>query len=179
MHRALLLIDFFNPLDFKGGAALARPALRAARNTARLKARLRRARVPSIYANDNFGQWASDFSTLVATCRELDGAPGAMARLLAPQEGDLAILKPRHSAFFGTPLEFLLEELNVRSLVLSGIAADSCISATAHDAHIRKFELWVPRDCTAAEKPAFARAALSQLARMTDASTKPAARARR
>ena len=88
-RRALLLIDFFNPLDFQGGAALAGPALKAARNTARLKARLRRARVPSIYANDNFGQWASDFSTLVATCKELDGAPGAMARLLAPQAGEV------------------------------------------------------------------------------------------
>jgi len=169
-RRALLLIDFFNPLDFKGSATLAGPALRAARNTARLKARLRRGRVRCIYANDNFGQWESDFSTLVYACRELSGAPGAMARLLTPQDGDLAILKPRHSAFFGTPLEFLLEELKVRSLILSGIAADSCISATAHDAHIRKFKLWVPRDCVAAEKPAFARAALSQLERMTRAS---------
>ena len=169
-RRALLLIDFFNPLDFKGASALARPALRAARNAARLRARLRRARVPVIYANDNFGRWGSDFSTLVSICMALSGTPGAMARLLAPQDGDLSILKPRHSAFFGTPLEFLLEELNVRSLILAGIAADSCISATAHDAHIRKFELWVPSDCVAAEKPAYARAALSQLERMTQSS---------
>jgi nicotinamidase-related amidase len=179
-RRALLLIDFFNPLDFVGGAALAGPALKAARNTARLKARLRRARVPAIYANDNFGKWESDFSTLVSTCRSLSGAPGEMARLLTPQDGDLAILKPRHSAFYGTPLEFLLEELHVDSLVLTGLAADSCISATAHDAHTRKFKLWVPRDCVAAEKPAYARAALSQLERMTDASIlSTKARARR
>ena len=168
-RRALLLIDFFNPLDFEGGAALAGPALRAARNTARLRERLREANVPVIYANDNFKHWESEFSTLVAKCSEREGVAGTIARLLAPQEGDRSILKPRHSAFYGTPLEFLLEERDVQTLILTGIAADSCISVTAHDAHVRKFQLWIPSDCVAAEKPAFARAALTQLARTTHA----------
>lgn len=172
-RRALLLIDFFNPLDFAGGDSLAAPALRAARSAARLKARLHRARVPAIYANDNFGRWDQGFAELAARCSALPGTPGAMARLLAPQAGDKFVLKPRHSAFYGTPLEFLLEELKVEALILTGIAADSCISATAHDAHIRKFRIWVPRDCVSAEKPAFARAALDQLARMTHASIAP------
>src|SRR5205085_1871497 len=104
--RALIIIDFFNPMDFDGGAALHAPALRAAQRTARLKARLRRARVPAIFANDNFGDWSSEFSSLVSKCTHLPGAPGEIAKLLVPEAGDRSVLKPRHSAFYGTPLEF-------------------------------------------------------------------------
>jgi nicotinamidase-related amidase len=171
--RALLLIDFFNPMDFEGGSRLAKPALQAATRTAALKARLRRAKVPAIYANDNFGHWSSEFSTLVQTCARLPGAPGDIARLLAPQPGDRSILKPRHSAFYGTPLEFLLEELGTKTLILTGIAADSCIMITAHDAHVRQFKLWVPGDCVASQRPEYTREALAHLRRTTHASTTP------
>ena len=171
--RALLLIDFFNMMDFEGGAALARFSLVAARRTARLKAALRRVRVPAIYANDNFGHWQSEFSTLVERCARAPGPPGEIARALAPQPGDLSVLKPRHSAFYGTPLEFLLDELGTRTLIVAGIAADSCVMVTAHDAHMRKFKLWIPGDCVASEQPAIKSAALAQLRRTTQASTTP------
>jgi hypothetical protein len=59
-RTALLLVDFMNPLDFDGGDALARHAVRAARCTAALKARLARGRVPAVYCNDNFGRWESE-----------------------------------------------------------------------------------------------------------------------
>jgi nicotinamidase-related amidase len=166
---ALLLIDFFNPMDFEGGAALARAARRAAGNAALLKARLREAGVPAIYANDNFGHWESEFSALVSACRELRGAPGEIARLLAPDEDDRSILKPRHSAFYGTPLEFLLASLGVDRLILAGQSTDSCIAFTAQDAYVRKFALWIPDDCVAAEKPEYSRAALVHMQRVLKA----------
>src|SRR5436305_9486166 len=58
---ALLLIDVINDLEFDGGEKLLAPALAAARRIAALSARARRAGVPVIYANDNFGRWRSDF----------------------------------------------------------------------------------------------------------------------
>jgi nicotinamidase-related amidase len=172
---ALVIVDFFNPLDFEGGTALAQPALRAARRTAFLKARLRRAGVPAIYANDNFGHWESEFSALVLQCQKLPGAPGEIARLLTPDAGDRSVLKPRHSAFFGTPLEFLLDELHVRRLILTGLTADNCITFTASDAYVRKFELWIPADCVAAIKPEFKQAALRHMKRVLKASVTGAA----
>ena len=77
----------------------------------------------------------------------------------------------RHSAFYGTPLEFMLEEIGAKTLILAGVAADACITITALDAHVRKFKLWVPRDCVAAQSPAYTRAALAHLGRVADAST--------
>jgi len=172
---ALLMIDFFNPLDFEGASTLALPALRAARRTASLKARLRRAGVPAIYANDNFGHWESEFSAQVIQCQKMPGVPGEIARLLTPAAGDRSILKPRHSAFFGTPLDFLLDELQVRRLILAGLTTDNCITFTASDAYLRKFELWIPADCVAAVKPDFHRAAIAHMKRVLKASAKPAA----
>ena len=106
---ALLLVDFMNPLDFEGAAAIAQRAVEAAQRTATLKARMRTEGVPVIYANDNFGRWESDFDAVVAHCESRGGPSAQLARILAPLPGDRSILKPRHSAFFGTRLEFLLD----------------------------------------------------------------------
>ena len=70
-HRskiALLIIDMISDFEFEGGQGLFRHALPAARNIVRLKARARAARIPTIYVNDNFGQWRSDFRQLVERC---------------------------------------------------------------------------------------------------------------
>jgi nicotinamidase-related amidase len=176
-RTALLLIDFMNPLDFVGAKALARPATAAARRTAGLKERLRASRVPAIYANDNFGRWESDFEAVVEHCRRRGGASAQLAELLAPAKGDRSILKPRHSAFFGTPLEFLLDELRIDRLVLTGLSADSCIMFTAHDAYLRKYELWIPGDCVASERESFRRAALAHMARTLKADVGASGRA--
>ena len=173
-QSALLLIDFMNPFDYAGAELLAPRAIRAAQNTGRLKARMREARVPVIYANDNFGRWESDFEAVVANCRDRGGASARIAELLAPAAGDRSILKPRHSAFFGTPLEFLLDELGADTLVLTGISADSCIMFTAHDAYLRQYALWVPGDCVASEREVWRRGALAHMERTLKADVRPA-----
>jgi nicotinamidase-related amidase len=172
-HTALLLIDFMNPLDFPGGRALARPAVRAAERSAALKRRLAGRGVPAIYCNDNFGHWESDFEAVVAQCRAQGGAAARLAELLAPAPRDRSILKPRHSAFFGTPLEFLLDELGIERLVLVGLAADNCIMFTAHDAYLRKYALRIPSDCVASERESYRRAALDYVARVMKADVRP------
>ncbi|HVO88646.1 MAG TPA: isochorismatase family cysteine hydrolase [Casimicrobiaceae bacterium] len=173
-NTALLIIDFMNPLDFEGGAELAPAAVHAARHTALLRRRLDLHGVPAIYANDNFGHWDSDFAAVVRTCRERGGAAAEMALLLEPRRCDRSVLKPRHSAFFGTPLEFLLDEMRIANLVLVGISADSCVMFTAHDAYLRKYRMWVPRDCVAAMRPEYTQASLAHMARVLRADTRPA-----
>ena len=62
---ALLLIDVINDLEFEGGQDLLKHALPMAEKIAALKRRARRAGVPAIYVNDNFGKWKSDFRAQV------------------------------------------------------------------------------------------------------------------
>jgi nicotinamidase-related amidase len=168
----LLLIDFVNPLDFPGAQRISRPAVAAARHTARLKARLTARGVQAIYANDNFGAWRSEFSRLVESCRRRRGPSRQLVELLAPAPADIAVLKPRHSAFFATPLAVLLAQLGARRLIVAGLAADICVLFTASDAFLRGFKLWVPADCVAAESAARKRAALNFMARVLKADTR-------
>ena len=165
----LLLIDLINDMEFEGGNELLRQALPAAQKIARLKQRARKAEVPVIYVNDNFGQWQSDFKKLVRHCLE-DGVRGEpVARLLLPEPDDYFVLKPKSSAFFDTTLDTLLRHLGADTLVLTGVAADVCILFTAHDAHLRDYQVIVPSDCVASERQSETAMALNNMQKSVSA----------
>lgn len=146
---ALLIIDVINDLEFDTGPQLLPHALKMAKHLAVLKARALKAGVPVIYVNDNFGKWRSDFSAQVrhSLTPGTRGAP--IVKMLIPESRDYFVIKPKHSGFFATPLELLLNYLQVKNLVLTGIAGDNCVLFTATDAYLRDFNLWVPADCVA------------------------------
>jgi nicotinamidase-related amidase len=145
---ALLLVDVINDMNFPGSEELVRQAEPMARRLAVLKARASRAGIPSIYINDNFGKWRSDFRHLVDHCTQ-DDVPGRnVARTLRPTEDDYFVLKPRHSAFFDTTLDTLLDYLETESIILTGIAGNICVLFSANDAYMRNLKLYVPSDCT-------------------------------
>jgi nicotinamidase-related amidase len=102
----------------------------------------------------------------------MEGAPAEIARLVYPQAGDLTILKPRHSAFYASPLELLLAEMETRELVICGLATDMCVQLTAGDAFLREFDTWVPADCTAAESTAAKTASLDYMASVLKCDTR-------
>jgi nicotinamidase-related amidase len=168
---ALLLIDWINDLEFGGGDQLFPQALAAAKAVAALRKRAKRAGVPVIYCNDNFGKWRSDFRSLLEHVLEDDVRGRPIAELLAPDEHDYFVLKPKHSGFHSTGLEVLLAHLGASTLILTGIAGNFCVLFTAHDAHMRDFKLLVPRDCTASESDADHRHALEHLAKTCKADT--------
>jgi nicotinamidase-related amidase len=150
---ALVLIDVINGFDFEGSGAMVRAATRAAPKIEALSERARRERVPVVYVNDNFGRWRSDFKAIVAACTAPDQPGHAIAGRLRPKEGDYFVLKPRHSGFYSTALEVLLQHLRVDNLVLCGFAANMCVEFTANDAYIRGYSVVVPSDCTGANTP--------------------------
>src|ERR1700730_6789924 len=100
---ALLIVDVINDLDFPEAKQLMRYAPAMARKLARLKARAKRAGIPIVYVNDNFGRWRSDLRSLVEHCRK--GGGREMIDLLRPDEDDYFVLKPKHSGFFSSTLE--------------------------------------------------------------------------
>jgi nicotinamidase-related amidase len=172
----LLLVDFINPLEFPEAGALAPAAVAAAKQASRLKAQLAGTGVQAIYANDNYGTWHSNFHETWRHCRSLKGASRQLALALAPEAHDLAILKPRHSAFFCTPLELLLGQLRTKRLVIAGLATDMCVMFTAMDAFLRGYKLWVPADCVAAESSEASQDALAYMARVLKARIDPSTR---
>jgi nicotinamidase-related amidase len=173
---ALLLVDVINPLDFPGSSPLVRRALPMARRLARLADRFRIERRPVIYVNDNFGRWQSDWRKVIRRCTA-PGVPGRrMSAVLSPHRGDYFVLKPKHSGFFSTTLEVLLRHLGADTLVLTGVATDICVLATAQDAYMRDYRLFVPRDCVAAESAAASRFALGHMETLFKADLRPSAK---
>ena len=175
-HDVLLLIDVINDLEFAEGAALLRHALPMARRLAALKERAINSGIPVIYVNDNFGRWQSDFNKQVEHCLRdrVRGQP--LVELLRPTEQDYFVLKPKHSGFYSTSLEILLDYLEVRRLIITGVATNLCVLFTASDAYLRDFELAVPADCVAANTAATNRAALKQIRTTLKADTRLASR---
>jgi nicotinamidase-related amidase len=82
-------------------------------------------------------------------------------------------LKPKHSGFFSTTLDTLLEYLGVRAVVLTGIAANICVLFTANDAYMRDLHLAVPCDCVASNTEEENRYALDQMGKVLKADTRP------
>jgi nicotinamidase-related amidase len=170
---ALLIIDMINAFDFEGAQAMLPRALAAAKATADLKKRARKASVPVVYVNDNFGRWRSDFRSILAYCLR-DGVAGKrIAELLKPDEDDYFVLKPKHSGFQFTSLDVLLAHLGAETLILTGVAGNFCVLFTAHDAYMRDYHLMVPSDCIASQTEDDDRYALAHMAKVTKADTRP------
>ena len=170
---ALLIIDAINDLEFPGGAGMLPRAVRMARNIAALKRRATAVGIPTVYVNDNFGRWRSDFRRIVAHCLEDDVRGRPVAELVVPDENDYFVLKPKHSGFYNTTLDLLLEYLHVETLILAGIATDVCVLFTAADAYMRDLRVIVARDCVTAVTPAAHRAALAQMRTVLKAEVTP------
>lgn len=164
--------------DFPDAGKLLAGASRIAPPVAALKRRCQRAGVPVIYANDNRGRWQSDFASLVALSLGCGGQAAAVTRTLMPDESDHFVLKPKHSAFYGTPLAILLQHLSIGRLVVAGVSSDQCVMVTAFEARMRDLDVVVPRDCVSSQTTARNRAALRQFEQTHGLPTTPGRRVR-
>ncbi|MFL6337008.1 MAG: cysteine hydrolase family protein [Pyrinomonadaceae bacterium] len=170
---ALLLIDVINDLEFESGEQLLRHARPMAERLAVLKRRAKEAGVPVIYVNDNFGKWQSDFKKILEHVLKEDVRGRPLAETLRPEEDDYFVLKPKHSGFFSTTLDILLDYLQAKTLVLTGLTGDICVLFTAHDAYMRDFNLVIPADCIASNDPRENEYTLKKMESLMDADISP------
>jgi nicotinamidase-related amidase len=175
---ALLLIDVINDLVFDGSEVLVALAESMAAPLARLKRRATIAGVPTIYINDNFGQWRSDFRRTVAHCTARSSPGHRVSRRLRPTARDYFVLKPKHSGFFDTTLDTLLEALRIKRVILTGIAGNICVLFTANDAYMREYKIFAPADCIVSNTAADNDYALRQIGTVLKGNTAVSTRLR-
>ena len=173
---ALLMIDVINDLEFADNQSLLRHARPMASRIAALKNRARAAGIPSIYVNDNFGKWQSDFRKQVQHCRDEKVCGAFLVEKLAPEPEDYFVLKPKHSGFFSTTLDIVLRYLQAHVLIITGIAGDRCVLFTANDAFLRDYRIYVPADCAVSNDPRQNRQALQLMERVLGADIRPSTR---
>jgi nicotinamidase-related amidase len=92
---------------------------------------------------------------------------------LKPAPDDYFVLKPKHSGFFASSLDLLLEALKAETLILTGIAGDRCVLFTASDAFLRDYRIIVPKDCVVSNTPVLNREALKLMQRVLRAVITP------
>ena len=161
MNKALLIIDYNN--DFvadegvltsgKAGQALDQPIL------ARIKAAL--ADNDTVFicndAHDPSDCFDPEKKLFPAHCQagswgaELYGESGSLLRQRLDDHDARVIYLPklRYSAFFGTPLAYMLRSRGVRELTAVGVCTDICVLHTVIDAVYEGFSVTVPADCCA------------------------------
>lgn len=164
MRTALLVIDMIREfVTGRLGGAHARAVVPC---IGRLVDAARRGGSPVVYVTDahlegvdhEFDVWGS---------HAVAGSPEAeMVPELEPEKGEYRLYKRRYSAFYATGLDALLRELDVDTVVLTGVLTNICIQHTAADAFFRKYKVVVPTDCVNALTPEEQESSLAFMERM-------------
>lgn len=167
----MLALDLISDFVFPDGARVRRALASRVDAIRTVLERARSNSVPVMYANDNPGPWRSDSAALIERCTDPKRAGSELVRALAPAPTDSIVLKPRHSAFFGTPLMALLDHQRINTVVIVGVSAESCVWMTACDAHTRGLEIIVPVDSIAGASARDLHATVASLHRVLKART--------
>ncbi len=162
-RTALLVIDMLNDYSHEDGDVLRENARSAVPVIADLVARAHDDGQLVVWVNDNHEDWSADRGSMVETARE--GAGADLVDPIAPPHDASFIVKSRHSVFYGSPLEYLLNVEKVDRLVLVGQVTEQCILYSALDAYLRRFDLVVARDAVVPIDDDLADAALRMMAR--------------
>lgn len=72
---------------------------------------------------------------------------------LAPREDEIVIHKPSYGAFYDTPLETILKNLERDTVIICGTLTNYCCGMTARQAYERSFKVIFGSDVTSADDP--------------------------
>ena len=137
----------FNPYDHDDADRLARNVEPVVGPMSDLVAQARGSETDVVYVNDNYGDFAATRDDIVR--RALDGRRPDLVEPLVPPPGCAFLHKARHSAFYSTALEYLLQQRGVDTVILTGQVTEQCILYSALDAYVRHFSVCVPADAVA------------------------------
>lgn len=150
-NPALLIIDMINDFQFDHGPILAEQAKHISKNILNLKTRVKSVGGHIIYINDHYQLWQADYNKIAEKCK--NSLSQNIIQTIFPKDDDYFLIKPKHSAFYGTALNTLLYNLKVDNLIITGIAGNICVLFTANDAYMRGYTITVPPDCIASNAP--------------------------
>lgn len=145
-HAAILVVDMLN--DFVTGALQCDRGKAIVPQTAKLLAAARESGVPVIFCNDAHIK-GIDHELKLWGDHAIAGTDGAkVIRELCPCEKDYVVPKRRYSGFFHTDLDLLLKELDIDTVVMTGLHTHMCVRHTAADAYCLGYHIVVAADAT-------------------------------
>jgi ureidoacrylate peracid hydrolase len=154
-RTAVLIIDMLNDFCKPGGAmvlpgyerlvAPQRAVIEAARETGAAVIFVVDSHRPNLRRDREF---------LKRTPHCLEGSWGArLIEDLEARSDDIYVIKRRYSAFFNTDLDLTLRDLEVTTVIVTGVVTNICVRSTVHDAFFLGYQVVVPEDAVAATGP--------------------------
>lgn len=133
--------------DYPSG--IGQDAHRAVRTLVPLAAAARAAGAPVIYTrlvtSESIGMYGDRIDRPPLSADD----PGSqVVTELAPEPGDIVLEKQLASAFFGTPLSFVLSRRGIDTLLIAGGSTSGCVRASAVDAASHGYRVAVIEDGT-------------------------------
>ena len=137
----------------------------------------RRLKVPVIYTYYAFNATTTDMNPWfreswapIDQAEDYEGQPlftkESVDSGIKPDYGrDVLIAKPSYGAFTNTPLEYILRNLGVDTVIVCGTMTNYCCGTTAREAHARGYKVVFGSDCNATDDPEIQEAELKTLRR--------------
>src|SRR4051794_2955264 len=114
---ALIVVDMVQTYDFEDAERLVGNVERIVDPLTDLIKRAKDEADHLIYVNDNFGDWHSERQRLVDEA--LSGPHAKLVETIKPDDDATFIVKARHSIFYGTPLDYMLDMEGIEEIVLT------------------------------------------------------------
>lgn len=156
---ALLLIDLQKDF-FKDSSVNSKANKKILPNIIKLLRECRNKKIPIIHirwilfkTNDKMPLRRKE-SKITQWCRTEKGC-GPVVPELDIAKGEQLIEKYTYSGFFNTPLDSLLKEKEINTLIMVGIFSSMCVFATALDASYRNYKVIIPKECVISSRPEF------------------------
>lgn len=161
---AVLVIDMLNTYDHPDAEVLAASVGAVIDPITQLISTAReRDDVELVYINDNRGDFSAGRDELVHAA--LHGRRPELVEPIVPDADCPFLTKVRHSAFYATPLDYLLGRLDIGRIVLAGQVTEQCILYSALDGYLRHLEVVVPPNAVAPIFPELGEASLKMMQR--------------
>jgi nicotinamidase-related amidase len=163
-RTATLVIDMLNPYDHEDSEEL---AAEVAKRIDPIRSLIEATRdaddVDLVYVNDNYDDFTATSKDLGA--KAMNGDHPELVEPILPPKGSLFVQKVRHSAFYSSALDHLLNQRDVETIVMAGQVTEQCILYSALDAYVRGFSIRIPRDAVCPIIPGLGDAALEMMER--------------
>jgi maleamate amidohydrolase len=120
-----------------------------------LLAECRKKHLPTFYTTGHddrtnavaFGRWQAKNSRSTEDMTDTWDKGNDIVEEIAPQEGDIVVRKQKPSAFFGTPLMSMLNEVHADSVLVTGTTTSGCVRASVIDAFSYNLKVSVVEEC--------------------------------
>jgi nicotinamidase-related amidase len=162
-RTALIVIDMQNDFVERGGSLLVPDAAATVPAIERLLGIARTSQMRVVYSQDTHQPGDREWHVWPEHCREGSWGWEIVAKL-EPGVHDTVLRKTRYDAFYGTPLDDLLQRWGVDTLIICGTGANTCVHYTAASAALRWYAVVIPRDAISAFEPFDLEASLRQTA---------------